>query len=222
MKLRQLVLLLGVIGMKISGTKTELLPPPVLALETPGVVRGGQSANLQCTAPPEYKEGIFYLYLEGSGEHLLKQYAQEARHSVTFSVTGLRAADVKRYYCRYQAWLSDTQHSSEASNVLQVTVYVPIWVIAVSAAGGAAVVAIVVSALVLIMKRRNDRKKQKQRERESVWTSETMASDWAFDNMVYYKRPTFEISQPAPLPGGSSGATEGRVGNSFSTFLTIT
>ncbi|OCT90433.1 hypothetical protein XELAEV_18019047mg [Xenopus laevis] len=209
--------------MQISGTRTEVLPPPVLTLATPGVVREGQSANLQCTAPEQHKEGVFYLYLEGSNETLQKLDAQEARHSVTFIVSGLRTSDVKKYYCQYQARVLDRLQSSEASNVLQVMVSVPIWVISVSAAGAVAAVVVVVSASVLMVKRCKDRKKQKQREMESVWTKETMTSDWSYDNMVFYKKPTYEITQPVSPPGGNSGATEdSSLGHSFGTFLTIT
>ncbi|XP_053573867.1 protein HIDE1 isoform X2 [Bombina bombina] len=105
----------------------ENLPQPQLTLEPPGVIKSGQSADLLCTAPSNYKGAIFYLYLHRNREHLQTLQATEDTHNVTFTLREVTASDSKGYVCLYQIILLDAIQASELSNVLYLTIidYLP-------------------------------------------------------------------------------------------------
>ncbi|XP_053573869.1 protein HIDE1 isoform X4 [Bombina bombina] len=127
MELTQFCILAGFFGLRIARTNSENLPQPQLTLEPPGVIKSGQSADLLCTAPSNYKGAIFYLYLHRNREHLQTLQATEDTHNVTFTLREVTASDSKGYVCLYQIILLDAIQASELSNVLYLTIidYLP-------------------------------------------------------------------------------------------------
>ncbi|XP_053573871.1 protein HIDE1 isoform X5 [Bombina bombina] len=240
MELTQFCILAGFFGLRIARTNSENLPQPQLTLEPPGVIKSGQSADLLCTAPSNYKGAIFYLYLHRNREHLQTLQATEDTHNVTFTLREVTASDSKGYVCLYQIILLDAIQASELSNVLYLTIIdenynttspiepeefpnAPSWIIPLVAGiiGGAVLVLSIILASCMVI-RFQQKKRQEQRDRESVWVPQNMSPDWSITNNMAYSVDQNEHSGdglPSPFMGNSE-ISEDIVEKPFSTFQT--
>ncbi|XP_053319842.1 uncharacterized protein LOC128491548 [Spea bombifrons] len=202
------VLLLGLIGMNIAGTKQERLPPPRLTLLSPGGIYKGQSADLQCTAPGSFQESIFYLYKRDSGNLLQTQHAPEATSTVIFTLHGLTDSSSGNYVCTYQARQSEAFQTSDTSNMEYLTVLdvpvsttpapdigttlqVPFWIVVMAGAvTGIVVLVLLVTASVAIVRKFKEKKKHEQREKESSWISGNMDTGFLTHKLLLPPSPS--------------------------------
>ncbi|KAM4675011.1 protein HIDE1 isoform 2-T2 [Discoglossus pictus] len=106
--------------MKLLGTKSEQLPPPLLTLETSGIIHGGKSVDLLCIAPVNYTGAVFYLLVKNKREALQSLRSPETSHSVTFQEVA--SSDSKGYMCLYQIRVSEGLQASQPSKALYLSV----------------------------------------------------------------------------------------------------
>ncbi|KAG9470790.1 protein HIDE1 isoform X2 [Eleutherodactylus coqui] len=172
--------------MELVAVTSAPLPAPHLSLMTSGAIYMGQEIQLQCTAPENYPEGTFHLYSHSTGEQLQTAQAPETKNSVMFTIQSSYAMKSIECFCKYQCYVGNEIQVSEVSNVLSVTINVPVWVFVV--VGLVGLLILVASVLVTVyLLRRNKKKKQEERDKDSIWIDQQMTPDWSDGNhnMVY-------------------------------------
>ncbi|KAM4039902.1 protein HIDE1 isoform 2-T2 [Anomaloglossus baeobatrachus] len=195
------------------------LPPPQLSLMTSGTIYMGDKLELQCTAPTNYPEGTFYLFLNNTGQCLEKKEAPETKNAVKFTITSSYTMKTMQYVCNYKSYVGNELQLSEASNILYVTFKVPVWVfILVGLVGLLILVAAVLVTLCLV--RRNKKKKREQRDKESIWIAQDMTKDWpdGSHNMVYDSNSHSRTEISNTYPSNMDPPTDDRSVSPFSTF----
>ncbi|XP_044134761.1 uncharacterized protein LOC122927199 isoform X2 [Bufo gargarizans] len=219
-----LLIALGLIGMKlvvvtsVYTNNTEVLPPPQLSLMTSGTIYMGQNVEMQCTAPADLPEGRFFLIAYSSGQNLQTVQAPETRNSVSFTIESSYTLKSIEYVCQYQCYVGTEIQTSELSNILSMTLSVPVWVfVLVGLVGLLILVALVLVTLCLV--RRNKRKKQEQRE-SSVWIDQNMTTDWSDGNhnVVFSLNSTSKTDISHTHLNNMDSQTESGSATPFSTF----
>ncbi|XP_075711572.1 uncharacterized protein LOC142748365 [Rhinoderma darwinii] len=215
----ELLIFLGLIGMEMVTVSSEYLPAPQLSLMTSGTIYMGQDVELQCTAPTNYPEGTFCLHSHSTGQHLQTVQAPETRNSVRFTIKRSYSMRSMEYVCKYQCYVGNELQMSEVSNILTLTVNVPVWVFVVIGLVGLLILVVLVT---LYLVRRNKKKKQEQRDKDSIWIDQNTTTDWSDGehNMAYSlnSTPKSDVSH-TKLGNKDSQAGNGSV-TPFSTFRT--
>ncbi|CAJ0935748.1 unnamed protein product [Ranitomeya imitator] len=124
----ELLIFLGLIVMELLAVTSENLPPPHLSLMTSGTIYMGDTVELQCAAPANHPEGTFYLYLNSTGQCLQQKAAPETKNIVKFTISSPYTMKSMEYSCMYKSYVGSELQLSEVSNVLSLTVNVPVWV----------------------------------------------------------------------------------------------
>ncbi|XP_073507052.1 protein HIDE1 isoform X2 [Phyllobates terribilis] len=186
---------------------------------TSGTIYMGDTVELQCTAPTKYPEGIFYLYLNSTGQRLQQKEAPETKNTVKFTITSPYTMKSMEYVCKYKTYVGSELQLSEVSNVLSLTVNVPVWVFVLVGLGGL----LILMAAVLVtfyLVRRGKKKKKEQRDKESIWIAQDVTKDWptGSQNMVYNLNSTSNIDTSHDYPGNMDSQTYRGSVSPFSTF----
>lgn len=215
----ELLILLGLIGMELVVVTSENLPPPELSLVTSGTLYMGQEVELQCTAPKDYPEGTFFLHSNSTEQHLQTAVAPETRNSVRFTVKSPYTMRSMEYVCNYQCYVGTELQVSEVSNVLSLTINVPVWVFVVVGL----VCLLILLALILVtfcLVRRNKKKTQEQRDKHSIWIDQNVTTDWSDgkDNMVYSLNSTPKTDMSHTYSSNMESQKESGLVANFSTF----
>ncbi|XP_072255681.1 uncharacterized protein [Pyxicephalus adspersus] len=230
----EFLFVLGLIGAEIITVGSNDLPAPELSSPSTSVYKG-QSLILHCTAPSIYPEGIFYLYSENSADYIEQKSAPETKNSVTFTLQPLATDGTTLYFCVYHWYVQDMKMTSQASNMLNVTVVdqpppstgstdltVPLWVIfLVSGLVGFAILVAFVS-LIVCLRQRCKQKKQEQRDKESIWINQNMEKDWTLsrNNKVFPIESTIETELSHPTLSNKNSYSYAGTSTSFSSFRT--
>ncbi|XP_073443687.1 protein HIDE1 [Dendrobates tinctorius] len=214
----ELLIILGLIVMELLVVTSENLPPPHLSLMTSGIIYMGDTVDLQCTAPTNHPEGTFYLYLNSTGQCLQQKAAPETKNTVKFTIISPYTIKSMEYVCKYKTYVESELQLSEVSNVLSLTVNVPVWVFVLVGLG--VLLILVAAVLVTFLVRRSKRKKKEQRDKESIWIAQDMTKDWptGSHNMVYDSNSNSNIDISRDYPGNMDSQTYSGSVSPFSTF----
>ncbi|XP_077118115.1 protein HIDE1 isoform X1 [Ranitomeya variabilis] len=214
----ELLIFLGLIVMALLAVTSENLPPPHLSLMTSGTIYMGDTVELQCAAPTNHPEGTFYLYLNSTGQCLQQKAAPETKNIVKFTISSPYTMKSMEYSCMYKSYVGSELQLSEVSNVLSLTVNVPVWVFVL--VGLVGLLILVAAVLVTYLVRRSKKKKKEQRDKESIWIAQDMTKEWptGSDNMVYNSNSTSDIDTSHDYPGNMDSRTYSGSFSPFSTF----
>ncbi|KAM3925458.1 uncharacterized protein RB166_008664 isoform 2-T2 [Leptodactylus fuscus] len=187
---------------------------------TSGTIYMGQEVELQCTAPKEYPEGIFYLRSHNTEENLQEIQAPETINSVRFTI-GTSYTISMEYDCIYRCYVETELQTSEVSNVLSLTLNVPVWVFVVVGVVGLLILVAVVS-VILYLVRRNKKKKQQQKDKDSIWIDQRITTDFpdGNHNMVYASNSTSKTDISSSYLSDMDSQMETVQASPFSTFRT--